>query len=223
MQSPPAVLAFDVNETLLDLAALDGPIEDALGDAALRPVWFQTMLQVAFTGAITGRYVDYGSAQHAALAMIARAEGRDLDEDAAERVAQTVRSLPPHPDVAGGLARLAAAGVRSVALTNSTLETARDQIANAELSDHLEDVISADEVGRLKPAAEPYRHAAQRTGVDIGELMLVAAHHWDVTGALCAGARAALVARPGVAPSPEGPQPELVVADLEELAGELLG
>ena len=38
------VLAFDVNETLLDLRALDAPFTSVFGEASLRPVWFQTML-----------------------------------------------------------------------------------------------------------------------------------------------------------------------------------
>jgi 2-haloacid dehalogenase len=40
----PRVLAFDVNETLLDLSALDELFEEALGDAALRAQWFAQML-----------------------------------------------------------------------------------------------------------------------------------------------------------------------------------
>ena len=35
----PGVIAYDVNETLLDLSALDAPFADVLGDAALRPGW----------------------------------------------------------------------------------------------------------------------------------------------------------------------------------------
>ena len=51
----PRILAFDVNETLLDLAALDPLFERAFGDAAVRPQWFAQMLQLAFVGSITGR------------------------------------------------------------------------------------------------------------------------------------------------------------------------
>jgi 2-haloacid dehalogenase len=44
------VLAFDVNETLLDLAALDPVFESVLGDPALRPARFGSMLQLSFVG-----------------------------------------------------------------------------------------------------------------------------------------------------------------------------
>ena len=49
-----SVIAFDVNETLLDLGALDAPFEAMLGDAALRPQWSAQMLQLAFVGGLTG-------------------------------------------------------------------------------------------------------------------------------------------------------------------------
>ena len=57
-----SVIAFDVNETLLDLRALDEPFEVLLGSAALRPLWFTLMLQLAFTGGLTGQYVDFTTA-----------------------------------------------------------------------------------------------------------------------------------------------------------------
>jgi 2-haloacid dehalogenase len=57
-----SVLAFDVNESLLDLTALDPMFETVLGDAALRPTWFGSMLQLSFVGGLTGRYVDFTTA-----------------------------------------------------------------------------------------------------------------------------------------------------------------
>ena len=70
MSQSTAVLAFDVNETLLDLSALDEPFAQLLGDASLRPACFQQMLQLAFVGGLTGRYVDFTTAQRAALHMV---------------------------------------------------------------------------------------------------------------------------------------------------------
>ena len=70
------VLAFDVNETLLDLRALDAPFNAVFGDASLRPVWFQTMLQLSFVGGLTSEYVDFTQAQTAALQMLAQRAAR---------------------------------------------------------------------------------------------------------------------------------------------------
>lgn len=72
------VIAFDVNETLLDLRALDTPFEELLGSSALRGQWFAQMLQLSFVGGLTDEYVDFSTAQNAALLMLARRLGRTI-------------------------------------------------------------------------------------------------------------------------------------------------
>lgn len=56
----------------------------------------------------------------------------------------------------------------------------------------------------------------------LGDVWLVAAHAWDVAGALAAGCHAAFVARPGMVLSPIGERPGIVGADLSEVADRLL-
>ena len=217
----PRVIAYDVNETLLDLSALDEHFEAVLGDASLRAGWFQTMLQIAFVGVITGRHVDFTTAQHAALRMVARRAGRDLDDAGAERIVGGMRRLPPHPEVAGALERLRDAGFHQVTLSNSPPDVAREQIEHAGLAGVVDGVLSAEDAGQLKPGARAYGFAAERAGAGLDDLMLVAAHAWDVSGALAAGARAAFILRPGMVPSPIGEQPEIAAADLTAFAEQL--
>jgi 2-haloacid dehalogenase len=217
-----SVIAFDVNETLLDLRALDEPFEVLLGSASLRPQWFTLMLQLAFTGGLTGQYVDFTTAQRAALAMLAEREGVPVAAGDIEGLVGRMSSLPPHPEVPGALAALARTRLRLVALTNSVQHIAEAQLASAGLSSYFEAVISADTTGHLKPAPQPYRAVADRCGVPIGELRLVAAHSWDIAGALAAGCQAAFVARPGMVLSPLGPQPAITGPDLAAVAEQII-
>lgn len=219
---PPVVVAFDVNETLLDLAALDPLFEEHLGSAGLRPTWFATMLQVAFVGGLTGRYVDFTSAQTAALHMTATRAGRSLTDAEASVIVGAMRRLPPHPDARPGIERLREAGFTITALTNSVLDVAQDQLDYAGFADLFDGVYSADAVAALKPQPKPYHLVADAWEVDISRMWLVAAHGWDVSGALSAGARAGFVARAGATPIPLGPQPEVVGDDIEEVALQLI-
>ena len=218
----PRILAFDVNETLLDLSALDPLFERAFGDAALRPQWFAQMLQVAFVGIITGRDVDFTTAQRGALRMVAERTGTALSDADADEIVAAMRTLPPYPDVAPALDRLREAGLTLCSLTNSSLDVSRAQLTNAGIADRFEAILSADQVGRLKPAPEPYRLVADTFGAPIGDVRLIAAHAWDCAGALAAGAKAAFVARPGMVLGPVGEQPDIVGADLDEVASLLL-
>ena len=216
------MIAFDVNETLLDLRALDGVFEELMGDASLRAQWFAQMLQVAFVGAITDRYVDFTSAQRAALDMMAQRHGIALPADAAARVSATMRTLPAHPEVADALARLRAGGHQLAALSNSPLDVEQAQLEHAGLVDRFDAILSADTVRALKPRREPYELVARTFAVPSGDVMLVAAHAWDVAGALAAGCRAAFVARPGMPRNPIDPEPDIVGADLSDIADRIL-
>lgn len=216
------IIAFDVNETLLDLSALDRPFEDLLGSAGLRPQWFAQMLQLSFVGGLTGEYVDFGSAQRGALAMLAQRNGRDVSASDAAAMVDRMSTLPPHPEVPDALARLRTSPLAVVALTNSPLAVAEAQLSHAGIRDHFHAVHSADSVQRLKPAPEPYQAVAQALGVDMADVRLVAAHSWDVSGALAAGCAAAFVGRPGMVVSPIGRQPNIVGADVGEVVDQIL-
>jgi 2-haloacid dehalogenase len=208
------VIAFDVNETLLDLSALDEPFERTFGDAAMRQQWFALMLQVSFVGGLTDGYIDFSAAQHAAFLMLAERLGAEVTDDDATAMVARMNSLPPHPEVADALQMLRGTDLTVVALTNSVASVAESQLANAGLRPLFDAVMSADSVGHLKPAREPYAAVAEAYGVEIAQVRLVAAHWWDVAGAMRAGCRAAFVARPTMPLSPAWPRPDIVEPDI---------
>jgi 2-haloacid dehalogenase len=216
------VLVFDVNETLLDLSALDPHFQRVFGDAAVRVEWFQTMLQSAFLTTITGPYKPFGEHFRAALAITALRRGLRVDPDDERAILAGVRTLPPHPDVRPALERLRSAGYRLAALTNSTAEVEEEQLRNARLADLFEKALSADAGRRLKPAAEAYANAARELGVSTGGVRMVAAHVWDVQGALRAGCAAAFVERPGAVWNPLLERPDIVGPDLGEIAEQII-
>jgi 2-haloacid dehalogenase len=216
------VCVFDVNETLLDLGALDPHFERAFGDARVRRVWFVQLLQSALVATVTGAYSDFGTIGAAALEMVAEREGVELSEEERQRILGGMRELPPHPEVAESLESLRDAGLRLATLTNSTQQVAEAQMEGSGLRGYFEQILSAGTVKRLKPASEPYRMAAQRLGVEIGQIRLVAAHSWDVAGALRAGCAAAFVARPGMVLDPLVERPDIVGGDLREVAARIL-
>lgn len=218
----PKVCVFDVNETLLDLGALDQHFERVFGDAGVRKAWFGQLLQSALVATVTDAYSDFGSIGAAALRMTAERLGVELSEEDRKLILGGMRELPPHPEVAQALDRLREAGIRLAALTNSTQEVAEAQLENAGISDRFEQILSADSVKRIKPAAAPYRMAAQSLGVEAGDVRLVAAHAWDVAGAQRAGCAAAFVARAGMVLDPLAPMPEVVGSDLGEVAGRII-
>jgi 2-haloacid dehalogenase len=214
----PRVLVFDVNETLLDLGALDPIFEEVFGEASVRREWFGQVLQSAFLTTIIGTYTSFGEIGASALGMTARRHGTEVSDEDRQRILGGMRELPPHPEVPEALERLRDADFRLATLTNNTQEVVDAQLENAGLTDFFERRLTADAAGRLKPAPEPYRLAAATLDVEVDEIRLVAAHAWDVTGAIAAGCAAAFVARPGMVLDPVGKHPDVVGGDLREVA-----
>ena len=218
----PLLIAFDVNETLLDLDPIRANFERLFGADPPIGEWFARLLHGSLIANTLDEFRPFGDIGAESLINLAARRGLLLRaEDAVEALAP-MGELPAHPDVLEGVGRLTDAGFEMIALTNGSTEVANSQIENAGLGGALSRVISVDEVRRFKPDAAPYRHAARVMGVDIGEMMLVAAHDWDCAGAMSAGGQAVFVKRPGAIWGLPTPPPDKQVPDLIHLA-EALG
>ncbi len=216
------VIVFDVNETLLDLSGLDPHFVHAFGDPAVRREWFAQMIQSALVSTLLGPYKTFGACAASALDMTTARHDVLLTAEERDAILRGLRRLQPHPDVHDSLRRLRAAGLRLATLTNSTQEVAEAQLHHAGIREYFEQTLSADSVQRLKPAPEPYRMAAERLGVTLAEIRLVACHAWDIAGALHAGCAAAFVARPGMVFDRLVAQPDIVGGTLYDITDQIL-
>ena len=215
-------IVFDVNETLLDLKSLDPHFERIFGSASVRTSWFGQVLRNSLVATVTGQYEDFGKIAASALTMTAQLHEVKLSEEDRAEIMAGIQSLPPHPDVREGLERLSSTGFRLFTLTNSPPRVVEAQLQNAGLAGFFEKSFSVDAIQRFKPDAEVYRMTAKELGVTADEVRLVAAHDWDVAGALLAGCAAAFIARPGHVLNPAMPQPDIIGKDLVEVADKII-
>ena len=216
------LIVFDVNETLLDLKALDPQFEEIFGNASVRTVWFGQVLRNSLVATITGQYEDFGKIAGSALTMTAQLHNIQLSEEDRAAIMGGIRSLPPHPDVASGLEKLKVAGFRMFTLTNSPPKVVEAQLQNAGLTDFFEKSFSVDTIQKFKPEAEVYKMTAKELDVPVEQIRLVAAHDWDVAGAILAGGTAAFIARSGHVLNPSMPEPDIVGKDLVEVAEKII-
>jgi 2-haloacid dehalogenase len=215
------ILIFDVNETLLDLRALIPHFERAFGDARIMGEWFGLMLRLSLVATVTRTYRPFDVLGEDALVMTAKKHGVDISSDVIETILSSMLSLAPHPDVIPGLSILQDAGFRMATLTNSSPSMLAAQLSNAGIEMFFERQLSVEAVQLFKPAPETYQHAADQLGVTIGEIRLVSAHDWDVTGAIRAGAKAAFVERKGMVLGESAAIPDIIGPDLLIIAENL--
>jgi 2-haloacid dehalogenase len=90
------VCVFDVNETLLDLGALDPHFERIFGDASTRQAWFGQFLTSWLTAMVTGVYQEFGKIGGKALEMVAERQGVELSDEDKGQILGGMQELPPH-------------------------------------------------------------------------------------------------------------------------------
>ncbi len=216
------VLVFDVNETLLDLRALDPLFQRMFGDVGVRRQWFGLVLRNALSLTIIGEHQDFVSVGTASLQMMAEQHQVSLTADDLAAMAAAMTSLPAHEDVATNLDRLENAGFRMAALTNSPQEAAENQLTSARIAHYFERIMSVTPTAHFKPAPAVYLMAAAELGVEPSAMTMVAAHDWDVAGAMSVGCRGAYIMRPGMVRNPLFPQPDITGPDFERVTDLLL-
>ena len=130
--------------------------------------------------------------------------------------------LRPYDDGVSGLNRLAESKrFRLVALSNGE-QSYLEKLVRDNIGVPFDDVISVEKAGSFKPHPAVYRTAARILGKSPGEIMMVAAHSFDITGARACGYRGAYVNRYDL-PNEESPYlPDFEVADFNQLADRLL-
>jgi 2-haloacid dehalogenase len=119
--------------------------------------------------------------------------GLDADEDTRRRLVRAWHRLPAWPDSAPGLTRLRDRYV-TAALSNGGFALLTNLVKDAGLP--FDCILSAELARSYKPDPSVYRTAAGLLDVEPAEVLMVAAHGWDLDGAREAGLRTAFVERP---------------------------
>lgn len=215
------LIVLDVNETLFGLE----PVATAFAEAGLDPahveLWFARVLRDGFAVALTGGMAAFPDLARHHVRVLAEQRGLVVGDDRVDGVVASFRQVEPHPDVAAGLHRAREAGVVTVALTNGTVGVTEGFLERAGLRDLVDRVVDATTAGRWKPAPEPYREVLATADVPAADAGMVAAHPWDIGGAMAVGMAGGYVDRhqvswPAYIPPPtvQGPGVDGVVEAL---------
>lgn len=216
------ILLFDVNETLLDLSPLKSHFKRIFNDADAMKQWFLTLLHSSLTVTLADNYSDFGSLAGAALDIVSQEKEVSLVDEDRKTILETIKKLPPHKEVSESLERLKSNGFRLFTLTNSPPKTLQAQMENSGLRKYFEDIFSIDDTKKFKPAIETYQMTAKKLGVETNEMMMIAAHDWDIAGAINAGYQTAFIAREGKFYNSLYKKPDISGKDLSKIVDKIL-
>lgn len=218
--SPLQGALLDVNETLFALSGLQPAFEATGVPVEKMPLWFARVLRDGFALAAADDYATFGEIARAAFVGLAPDRLTTADADL---VMQHFAALHPHPDVAQGLADLAAAGIRVMTLTVGDVHLAQGLFERAGLAHYVHGFLSADAVRRWKPSRQAYAYGVEQIGLPADRVALIACHSWDIHGAAQAGLRTGFITRIEQHPSPVFTTADVSGADLPEVVSGLLG
>ncbi|MFD1647749.1 haloacid dehalogenase type II [Haloarchaeobius litoreus] len=217
-------VTFDSYGTLVDVTAATDALADRVPDPEpVSRLWRSRSLAYTFVANQIDGYVRFYDILRDALEYALLANEVHLDTDERDEILAVYHELEVFEDVVESIERLHDAGVPTFVLSNGDPEMLQSMVEHAAIGDLVVDSISADEVATFKPDATLYRHAAERTGTPVEEILHVTAGWFDVFGAVHAGMQAAWVNRQGRPWEPFGPSPDLHVESLAAVADELVG
>jgi 2-haloacid dehalogenase len=219
MTHRPAVVAFDVIETLMSLEPLRQRLTDIGQPPHLLEAWYTRTLRDGMAISATGDYASYTDVAEAALRGLT---SYTISDEQVAGIMAGYSELPAFPDAAPAMTALTDAGIRVACLTNGSSYLASSFVNRSGLGGLVDRVISVDEVFRWKPSGMVYLYAAEVLDVPAQRLALVAAHDWDCHGAKRAGLTTGFVSRKsGGFGAPFAP-PDVTGEDLTEVAAGLL-
>src|SRR5271154_6740949 len=216
------LIVFDVNETLLDLETMEPTFQRIFGDQGAMRLWFANLIMYSAALTVAGCYVPFTDIGSAVMKMLADTRGIRIDEADKKELLDKFSTMPPYPEVPAALRKLRKAGFRLFTLTDNLLEVQTRQLQHGGIADLFERRFSADEVKHHKPSRQAYAYVERELGVGPSQLCLIACHTWDTLGAVASGWEAALIKRVGNDVLGVGPQPQIVGANLDDEAEQLI-
>jgi 2-haloacid dehalogenase len=218
------VLVFDVNETLLDIDALNPLFDRIFGVPGRMREWFAQLILYSQSLSLAGRYAPFGALGAGVLRMLGTIHGVQIRNEDVEALRTAIATLPVHAEVPNALRRLSAAGFRMVTLTNTPPAPGPDALTLGGVGNMFEQRFTVDPVRRFKPAPETYRLVTDTLRVPPNQACMIAAHTWDTLGAQAAGWTSALITRRvnAVLDAPDVPKPDIVETDLVATADRII-
>jgi 2-haloacid dehalogenase len=188
----PRAVLLDVFETMLRVDALRSRFVDVGRPEYECELFFARALRDGMAHTLAGAVRPFADVARAALRTTTH---HMLSDEAVEHVLDGLRELPPHPDVEPALMALARARIPAYGFTHGTELVACAALDKAGLRTYLRDTFSTERISSFKPPARVYHWACQQVAQPPEKVALVAAHSWDVHGAVRAGLIGALATR----------------------------
>ncbi len=191
--------------------------------AEFASAWRARQFDYGFLRSITGQQIDFFQVTEDALLYAAEAMKLPLPTDVRARLLDAYLTLDPWPDTAAALAKLKAAGVRIITISNLSPRMLQANAEHAGIAALFDELLSTEANHSYKPEPRAYALGLERLGLAKHEIAFAAFGGWDAYGAKSFGYPTYWVNRFGLPPERLGPAPDATSRDLSGFVAFVLG
>ncbi len=217
-------IVFDAYGTLLDIRTIDQLLRELFGEKAgnIAAVWRQKQLEYTWLRTLMGRYKNFEAVTRDGLVFACKVAQAELTDAHILQLMEAYDRLLVYEDVRPALDRLKNK-YRLAVLSNANPRMLESALAYNEVAEKMELILSADEAKLFKPRPEVYQLAVQKLNLSPEEILFISSNTWDVAGAKSFGLKVAWANRFDGYIEELGFEPDLIIENLEALAGKLDG
>ncbi|WP_414623847.1 HAD-IA family hydrolase [Calothrix sp. CCY 0018] len=204
-------VAFDIIGTCFSLSKpRQKLIERGAPDYSVE-LWLAQTLRDAFALSHAGGYRPLKEVLSSELPRTLKILGVQADSMQMSQVIESFSELDLQPDALESFQVLKQANCSIVALTNGSEDSTRKLLERAGAIKYFDCIFSCDAVSKTKPHKDVYALVKQD---DLSDVWMVAAHAWDIAGAVRADLRTAFITQNEIDYLDVYPQPEIIVPSL---------
>ena len=182
-------------------------------------LWFSQALRDAFALSHAGGYQPLKEILQAQLPRTLRTFEIELDSEQLSRVIKTLGELELQPTATEAFEVLDKFGWHIVTLTNGSKDSTLNLLERVNVRKYFSEVYSCDAIAKTKPHPDVYQIISAD---NLANVWMVAAHAWDIAGAIRVGMKTAFVSQLEKDYLDIYPQPQIVAKNLLEAASQII-
>ena len=215
------VYIFDIYGTLIDTRGVLVYLEKLLGKeeaSSFSRKWRETQISYSFRRSMLGLFAPFTQCTSDALHHTCQVKNVSFTDHEVSQLLEMYRKLPTFPDVKSNLERLAQNHHSIYAFSNGATSDLMQLLGHAGILTLFIDIISVEKVKKFKPDPMVYDHLKEAVNAPVDQMKFISANPFDVQGALCAEIPVVWLKRSVDARfDPWGPQPRVIISNLDEL------
>lgn len=213
------VIVFDVYGTMFDVNSISNYLEqyDAEHAQEIANLWRKTQLHHAALRQVMQRYIRYDEVTKNALRYALDVYDVKHSREDINKLFDGYLHLDYFKEIPKSFVELKNKNLELAILSNGNDNMLRTLVDNSAISEHIDAIMSVDEVKQYKPSPASYALVLKYYQVKRSEILFVSSNTWDVNGAANFGFDTAWVNRNNEIFDENGASPTITVNNLNEL------